>query len=212
MCMEDSFRARVREGDADAFGILFDDYARAIYRYSYRATGDATGAEDVVAQTFLEAWRLRKRVRPEGGSLGPWLYGIATNVLRNARRSERRYRAALSRIPDPEPTPDHADDLAQRAREQEELAAAQAALRALRPAEREVVALCVWEGLSYVQAAEAIGVPVGTIRSRLSRAKSRLQGLARNELLAGSATELPAVSGQGGSDSNRAAGSGNERE
>ena len=118
MHMEDSFRARVRAGDADAFGILFDDYARAIYRYSYRVTGDATGAEDVVAQTFLEAWRLRRRVRPEGGSLGPWLYGIATNVLRNAHRSERRYRAALSRIPDPEPTPDHADDLAQRAREQ----------------------------------------------------------------------------------------------
>lgn len=211
--MEDSFRARVRAGDDDAFAALFDDHAGAIYRYACRLTGDPTGAEDVVAQTFLEAWRLRRKVRPEGGSLEPWLYGIATNVLRNARRSARRYRAALGRIPDPEPTPDHADDLTQRAREQEELAAARAALRVLRPIEREVVALCVWSGLSYAEAAEALGVPVGTIRSRLSRAKSRLQGLARDELLAITrATELPAVSGQGASDRNRAAGSAKERQ
>ena len=213
MGMEDSFRARVRAGDADAFGTLFDEHARAIHRYACRLTGDQTGAEDVVAQTFLEAWRLRRKVRPEGGSLEPWLYGIATNVLRNARRSARRYRAALSRIPDPEPTSDHADALARRAGEQEEVAAARAAVRALRPAEREVVALCVWSGLSYAEAAEALGVPVGTIRSRLSRAKSRLQGLARDELLAiGRATELLAVSGQGGSDRNRAAGSAKERQ
>lgn len=211
--MEDSFRARVRAGDADAFGMLFDDHARAIYRYAYRVSGDATAAEDVVAQTFLEAWRLRRRVLPEGGSLEPWLYGIATNVLHNARRTARRHRAALARIPDPEPTPDHAEDLVRRAGEQEELAAARAALRALRPAEREVVALCVWSGLSYAEAAEALGVPVGTIRSRLSRAKSRLQGLARDELLTiGRAMELPAVSGQGVSDRNRAAGSAKERQ
>ena len=212
MRMEDSFRARVREGDADAFGILFDDYARAIYRYSYRVTGDATGAEDAVAQTFLEAWRLRKRVHPEGDSLGPWLYGIATNVLRNTRRSERRYRAALSRIPDPEPTPDHADDLAHRAREQEELAAARVALRALRPAEREVVALCVWEGLSYVQAAEAIGVPVGTIRSRLSRAKSDCRVSPETSCSPAARRNFRPPADRKSSDSNRAAGSGNERE
>ena len=116
---------------------------------------------------------------PEGGSLEPWLYGIATNVLRNTRRTARRYRAALERLPAPEPTPDIADDPARRAGEQEELAAARAALKALRPPEREVVALCIWSGLSYAEAAEALGVPVGTVRSRLSRAKARLQKLAR---------------------------------
>ena len=196
--MEDSFRARVRAGDADAFGVLFDDHARVIHRYAYRVTGDSTAAEDVVAQTFLEAWRLRRKVRAEGGSLEPWLYGIANNVLRNARRSTRRYRTALGRIPEPQPAPDHADELMRRAGEQEELAAARAALRALRPAEREVVALCVWSGLSYADAAEALDVPVGTIRSRLSRAKARLQSLARSELVAiRGTTELQAVSGQG---------------
>jgi len=211
--MEDSFRARVRAGDAAAFGMLFDDHARAIHRYACRVTGDSTAAEDVVAQTFLEAWRLRRKVRAEGGSLEPWLYGIATNVLRNARRSARRYRAALGRIPEPEPTPDHTDELMRRDDEQEELAAARAALCALRPAEREVVALCVWSGLGYAEAAEALGVPVGTVRSRLSRAKARLQSLARGELGAiRAAAELKAASGQEEGDYPAVAGPAKERD
>lgn len=180
--MQYSFRARVRSGDADAFRELFDDHAPAIYRYACRLSGEAATAEDVVAQTFLEAWRLRARVLAEGESLEPWLYGIATNVVRNSRRSARRHRAALERLPQPEPVPDIADAPVQRASEQEELTAARAALAALRPPEREVVALCVWSGLSYAAAAEALGVPVGTVRSRLSRAKARLQKLAQKEL------------------------------
>ena len=84
-----------------------------------------------------------------------------------------------------------------RAGEQEELTAARAALKALRPREREVVALCVWSGLSYAEAAEALGVPVGTVRSRLSRAKARLQKLAQKELRAlRAALELQAAGGQ----------------
>jgi RNA polymerase sigma-70 factor (ECF subfamily) len=198
--MEDSFRARVRAGDADAFGTLFDEFAQAIYRYACRVTGDPTTAEDVVGQTFLDAWRLRRKVRPEGDGLGPWLYGIATNVLRNARRSTKRYRAVQQRLPYPEPVPDHADDLVRRESEAEERAAARIALGALRPAEREVVALCTWSGLTYEQAAEALGVPVGTIRSRLSRAKARLEHLGRRELQAmrAATTELNEASGQGG--------------
>jgi RNA polymerase sigma-70 factor (ECF subfamily) len=211
--MEDSFRARVRGGDADAFGVLFDQYARAIYRYAHRLTGDAAAAEDLVAETFLEAWRLRRKVREEGDGLEPWLYGIATNVLRNSRRAARRYRAALDRIPRPEPTPDHADDLAERVGEEEEFAAARTALRSLRPGEREVVALCIWSGLTYAQAAEALDVPVGTIRSRLSRAKSRLQELGRSELEAMRAAtmELNEACGQGVSVCTNTAGPEKER-
>ena len=211
--MEDSFRARVRAGDADAFGTLFDEHARVIYRYACRVTGDPAAAEDVVGQTFLDAWRLRRKVRPEGDSLEPWLYGIATNVLRNARRSAKRYRAVLDRIPDSELVPDHADDLVRRENEEEQLAAARTALGALRPAEREVVALCLWSGLTYAQAAEALGVPVGTIRSRLSRAKSRLQDLGRSELHAMRAAtmELNDACGQGGSVCTSIAGPEKER-
>lgn len=197
--MEDSFRSRVRAGDADAFVALFDGHARDIYRYACRVSGDSAMAEDVVSQTFLEAWRLRRRVRPEGGDLGPWLYGIATNLLRNSRRSARRRGDATARLPRPEPAPDHADELARLAQEREERQAARAALQALRPADREVVTLCVWSGLTYAQAAEALAVPVGTIRSRLSRAKCRLQELGRIHLEAMDAgsMELQEASGQG---------------
>jgi RNA polymerase sigma-70 factor (ECF subfamily) len=195
--MEDSFRARIRAGDPDAFGALFDAHAGAIHRYACRVSGEAATSEDVVAQTFLEAWRLRETVRREGESLEPWLYGIATNVLRNTRRTARRYRTVLERLPAPEPTPDIADEPAARAGQQEELAAARAALKALRPPEREVVALCIWSGLSYAQAAEALGVPIGTVRSRLSRARARLQKLARQELRALRGTvELETAVGQ----------------
>jgi RNA polymerase sigma-70 factor (ECF subfamily) len=182
--MDGSFRALVRAGDSNAFGKLFDEHARAIHRYALRATGERATAEDVVSLTFLEAWRLRERVLADGGSLAPWLFGIATNVLRNTRRAARRHRAALERLPAPEPVPDFTDELMDRVGEREELAAARAALRALRPAEREVVTVCVWSGLSYAEAAEALGVPIGTIRSRLSRAKARLRTLADRELRA----------------------------
>lgn len=92
-------RAQVRAGDPAAFGRLFDDFARAIYNHAFRLTGDWSVSEDVVALTFLEAWRLRSKVELDGGSLRPWLYGIATNVARNTSRAARRHAAALARLP-----------------------------------------------------------------------------------------------------------------
>ena len=63
-------RARVRAGDPDAFGMLFDDYARAVYNLAFRLTGNWSTAEEVVSLTFLEAWRLRGRVAPAAGRCG----------------------------------------------------------------------------------------------------------------------------------------------
>jgi len=195
--MDQSLRRRVRAGDHAAFAELFDGEAGAIYRYALRVSADRTTAEEVVSQTFLEAWRLRRRVRPDGDALRPWLFGIAVNVLRNALRAERRRARAYARLPLPAPARDVAEQAAELAREQEELGAAQRALAALRPREREVVALCIWSQLSYADAAHALGVPVGTVRSRLSRARARLQCLAREELQAASArVEPPQESGQ----------------
>jgi RNA polymerase sigma-70 factor (ECF subfamily) len=167
-------RARIRAGDANAFGTLFDECARAVYNLAFRLTGDWSVAEDVVALTFLEAWRLRGGVNPEGGSLRPWLLGIATNVARNIRRAARRHEAALARLPRDEVVPDFADDLVGKLDDAARLAALHPALAGLRQAEREVVALCVWSDLDYASAAEALGVPVGTVRSRLSRARAKL--------------------------------------
>jgi RNA polymerase sigma-70 factor (ECF subfamily) len=180
--VELSQRARLRAGDQSAFGEIFDDHAAALYQYAVRTLGDWATAEDVVSLTFLEAWRLRGSLREEGESVRPWLFGIATNVLRNTTRAARRHRAALGRLPAREHVPDFAEELAGRLDDTAELAAARRALARLRRTEQEVVRLCVWSGLDYAAAAEALGVPVGTVRSRLSRARARLRELAATEL------------------------------
>ncbi len=167
-------RKRIRAGDHDAFGEIFDAYARSVYNHAFRLTGDWAQAEDIVSLTFLDAWRLRGKVDEEGGSLRPWLLGIATNVTRNTRRAARRHAAALSRLPRDEVERDFADEVAARLDDTAELALVRAASATLRRAEREVLALCVWSGLDYRAAAEALGVPVGTVRSRLSRARAKL--------------------------------------
>ncbi|WP_018528200.1 RNA polymerase sigma factor [Streptomyces sp. HmicA12] len=169
-----ALRASVRGGDPSAFAELFDAYARSVHHHAFRLTGDRSVAEDVVSLTFLEAWRLRARTDPDGGSLRPWLLGIATNITRNTRRAHRRHAAALARVPPPEPVPDIADDVAGRLDDSAYLDAVRTAVEKLRRPEREVLALCAWGGLDYAAAAEALGIPVGTVRSRLSRARARL--------------------------------------
>lgn len=78
-----SYRTRIREGDATAFARLFDEHARAVYCYAYRVLNDWAAAEDALSLTFLEAWRLRRKIDADGGSLRPWLLGSATTVVRN---------------------------------------------------------------------------------------------------------------------------------
>ncbi|MEU9992416.1 RNA polymerase sigma factor [Streptomyces sp. NPDC048045] len=172
--MDTNLRRRIRAGDHGAFGDLFDAYARAVYNHAYRLTGEWASAEDVVSLTFLDAWRLRERVDPEGGSLRPWLLGIATNVTRNTRRAARRYAAAVARLPRGESVRDFADEVAGRVDDAAQLALVRTALEKLRRSEREVLALCVWSGLDCAAAAEALGVPAGTVRSRLFRARKKL--------------------------------------
>jgi len=180
--VEPPLRARLRAGEQRAFGEIFDEHAQAVYGYALRRLGDWGAAEDVVSLTFLEAWRLRGKLHEEGESVRPWLFGIATNVLRNTARAARRHRAAMERLPAREAVPDFADELVGRLDDSAQLAAARRALARLRRSEREVFGLCVWSGLDYASAAEALGVPVGTVRSRLSRARARLRTLAADEL------------------------------
>jgi RNA polymerase sigma-70 factor (ECF subfamily) len=172
--VDTNLRKRIRAGDHNAFGELFDAYARSVYNHAFRLTGEWSTAEDVVSLTFLEAWRLRERLDEEGGSPRPWLLGIATNVTRNTRRAARRHAAALARLPREETVRDFADEVAERLDDSAQLAVVRTALGRLRRAEREVLALCVWSGLDYGAAAQALGVPVGTVRSRLSRARTKL--------------------------------------
>lgn len=161
--MDDDDWALALAGDGDAFGRIFDRHRDRIRRHSHGLVVSPADAEDVVAVTFLEAWRNRRRVRLVDGSLLPWLLVTATNVSRNVRRSSRRYASALSRLPPPT-----AIDLAPGD------GAATRALRDLSIDDRRVITLCVLYDFTAVEAAHVLGVPVGTVKSRLSRAKQRL--------------------------------------
>ncbi|WP_426567391.1 RNA polymerase sigma factor [Streptomyces canus] len=167
-------RARVRAGDRAAFADLYDQNARVVYSHALRLTGNWSDAEEVMSETFLGAWRTRETVDPEGGSLTPWLLGIATHKAHNVNRGLRRRLAFLARSPEPRPVEDFADEAADRIDDARRFALVHEALRQLGRPDREVIALCVGAGLDYQQAAEALGIPVGTVRSRLSRARARL--------------------------------------
>ncbi len=165
-----------RKGRAEAFGIIFERYARDVYNYCFRRTADWVAAEDLTSAVFLEAWR-RRDTELLGDSALPWLLGVATNLLRNHHRSLRRHRAALARVPPPEPYPDHAEDLASRLDDERRMRSILKAVSQLPLHDQEILSLVAWGGLSYEEAAEALGHPVGTVRSRLSRARARLREL-----------------------------------
>ncbi len=171
MLWDDPARAR-----SDVFAMLFERHAKAIYNYCFRQTGSWAAAEDLVSVVFLEAWRRRRDVSLHQDSALPWLYGVATNVCRNNRRSVRRHRAALHRINEQLSEPDPADDVADRVDDERRMRSLHVAIRTLPRREQEVLALVVWSGLDYAAAAAALGVPIGTVRSRMSRARARLAG------------------------------------
>jgi RNA polymerase sigma-70 factor, ECF subfamily len=162
--------------EAVAFGQLFGRHAQAVYTFCARRTADLTLAEDLTSITFLEAWRHRHRMPSAdvGGAL-PWLLGVSNNVVRNTKRGQRRYREALARLPAPSVAPPAEDGAIARSVTEAGLAHARDSIAALPEREQEVVMLVLWSGLSYEEAATALAIPVGTVRSRLSRARSKLQ-------------------------------------
>ncbi|WP_433330694.1 RNA polymerase sigma factor [Spirillospora sp. CA-294931] len=167
--------ARAQAGDEHAFGLLFDRHSKTVYNYCFRRTADWSAAEDLTSVVFLETWRRRGKVRLASDTLLPWLYGVANNVLHNHRRSLRRHRAAMARLPALPPPPDDAEEAAARLDMEREVRRVLESIRHLSKADQEILALCVWEGLGYQEAAAALGVTVGTVRSRLSRARQRLR-------------------------------------
>lgn len=161
--MDDDDWLQALAGDGDAFARIFDRHKDRIRRHSYGLLDTAADAEDVVAVTFFEAWRNRHRVRLVGGSLLPWLLVTATNVARNLRRSSRRYALALGRLPPASSVELPSEDLA-----------ATRALRGLSLDDQRVITLCVIYDFTTAEAAAALGIAPGTVKSRLHRAKQRL--------------------------------------
>ncbi|MFB9628392.1 RNA polymerase sigma factor [Nonomuraea helvata] len=187
--MDAELWTRAANGDTEAFGVLFDRHARAVYNHCFRRTADWSEAEDITSVVFLEAWRRHGELSPERDSVLPWLLGVANNVLRNRYRAKRSYRDALDRMPAMSAEPDPADDIAGRIDDEHQMRRVLTAVNRLPLADQEVLSLCVWAGLSYDDAAIALGLPVGTVRSRLSRARARLRKLTAS--FSGNAQELP---------------------
>ena len=165
--------AHLRAGDPDALGALFERHAKLIFNYCFRRIGNRDTARELLQVVFLEAWRRRDKELPPDKVL-PWLYGIATNVVRNQRRSERRFAAALSRLPSAEVEPDFADRAVERLDYERQAEKALGLLHRLPTGEQEVFVVCVGMELSYEDAAFALDIPIGTVRSRLSSARARL--------------------------------------
>jgi RNA polymerase sigma-70 factor (ECF subfamily) len=162
-------------GDGSAFGQLFDRHATAVYNHLFRRTANWSEAEDLTSAVFLLAWRKRSKVVLDRESALPWLLGIASHTARNAARASRRYRAALARLnPDDQFSADHADAVAAAVDSERLMAELRQAAGRLPRHEREVIEPCAWSGLDVKGAAVALGVPAGTVKSRLHRARRRL--------------------------------------
>jgi RNA polymerase sigma-70 factor (ECF subfamily) len=157
---------------SEAFGELFDRHWDAVYRYCRSRVGEA--GEDVAAETFRLAFDRRAGYDLERADARPWLLGLATNLIRNhLRRCERGWRA-VQRL-DVATCDDHADEAVGRVEAALLGPALAEALRGIPEGDRDALLLLAWNDLSYSEVAEALDVPVGTVRSRISRARLRLR-------------------------------------
>jgi RNA polymerase sigma-70 factor (ECF subfamily) len=162
-------------GTERAFVVIFDRYRVRVFRSAYRRLMDVSQAEEAVAIVFLEAWRLRKRVRLVDGSLLPWLLAVTSRVTSNVARSQRRYARMLAELPPPESQESPFVELDERLDGEVRRQAVADAIRSLAPRDRAVVELCLIEELPLADAAAALDLPVGTVKSRLHRARGQLR-------------------------------------
>jgi RNA polymerase sigma factor (sigma-70 family) len=160
--------------EPEQFAALFDRYAPLIHRYVNRRVG-RQAADDLVAETFLAAFGKRRRYDLTYSDARPWLYGIATNLIGQHRREEiRQYRIRQAAIPELD-LPGHDERVAADVTARAVRGQLAAALADLPDPDRDVLVLTVWEQLSYGEAARALEIPIGTVRSRLNRARTKLR-------------------------------------
>jgi RNA polymerase sigma factor (sigma-70 family) len=171
---DDAAVIQLSRHEPELFTVLFRRHAPYIQRYVVRRIGQ-DAADDIVAETFLLAFRQRDSYDQTRADARPWLYGIATNLIGRHRRAEIRLYRALARTgadPVTESFTDRIDDQVSASTASRRLAAA---LARLSKELRDTLLLVAWGGLSYAETATALGVPIGTVRSRMSRARGTLR-------------------------------------
>jgi RNA polymerase sigma factor (sigma-70 family) len=161
----------------EAFGALFDRHARTLFRYLVRRIGPDE-ADSLLGEVFRIAFEKRSTYDLARENARPWLYGIATNLVAKHRRSEaRRIRASARLVAQRNPPEDPGDRIAAVIDAGDLWPRVADAVTALPDGERDALLLFVWEELGYDEIAAALGVPVGTVRSRLNRARMRMREL-----------------------------------
>jgi RNA polymerase sigma-70 factor (ECF subfamily) len=169
---------RAADGEPEAFGTLFNQHVKVVYNFVFRRVTSWSDAEDLTSLVFLHAWRRRTEVVLVHDSALPWLLRTADFVIRNERRRERfRWLNSSRQLPAGN-EPDHADRVTARIDAEQEAKRLRALLLKLPKHEQEIVELCFWTGLDVQSAAVALDVPLGTVKSRLARARKHLRDLA----------------------------------
>jgi RNA polymerase sigma-70 factor (ECF subfamily) len=160
-------------GNSMSFEQIYGNFAVQLQRFITSRVGTDLG-EDLTSQVFLEAWAHRDRFDARRGDVRAWMFGIATNLINRHYRGEQRRRRAYARsaeVPSEVFEEDHIDRLAA----QESRRAVAEALMGLRPVDRDLFRLYANSNVTYTELAEVAAIPVGTVRSRLSRARQQLQ-------------------------------------
>lgn len=168
--------------DPERFTAIYDRYFAGVYRYVAGRLGPQP-ADDLAAETFLVAFRRRDRFDPARGGVRPWLFGIATNLVAQHRRTEtRRYQALARAGARAEPIAGSHEDRVVTWVTAEGLQPQLArALAALSREERDVLLLMALIELSHEEIAQALGIPYGTVGSRLNRARRKLRAVLHQE-------------------------------
>ena len=157
-----------------AFAAIFDRHAEELYRYVVGRVG-ADAAADLVAEVFVVAFRTRGRYQRDRPDARPWLYGIATRLVARHRRDERRRLRALARVAAPGAVDGFEEHATHRVVAQQLHPRLARALRRLPAEDRDLLLLVAWGDLSYQQAGQALGIPMGTVASRLHRIRRKLR-------------------------------------
>jgi RNA polymerase sigma-70 factor (ECF subfamily) len=158
----------------DLFALLYDRYFKDLYRYLAARLG-SEHVEDLVADAFLIAFNSRGGFDSSRGTVRSWLYGIATNVVARHRRREGRRLNALSKVPAEVSADGHEDRVTSRLAAEASRPELLRGLKGLAKGDRDVVFLLVFGGLGYEDIAAALDIPVGTVGSRINRARKKLR-------------------------------------
>ena len=173
---EQALLARMKQGDESAFNALYRRHKDAVYRFALLYSGSAAHAADVTQDTFLHFIGHPDRYDPTRGAIGAWLCGIARNLARKAlgHRESATDPAELADDADLDASQVDGDTPLERILRNEAAEAVRVAVAAIAPHYRDVLILCELSELSYAEAAQVCGIDIGTVRSRLHRARAQL--------------------------------------